>query len=106
MRLGQLQAGAGDEFLFHYTDAARANAIIEERCFVSGPGVARGLGIYATDIAPTGLETIEDVIVHCFRGEATPPEVNHGHRSPALSRRTTVRADRRPVPMGSADGEA
>jgi hypothetical protein len=52
--LGQLQVGAGDEFLFHYTDAARADAIIEERCFVSGPGVARGLGIYATDIAPSG----------------------------------------------------
>ncbi len=77
MTLGQLQAGAGDEFLFHYTDAARADAIIEERCFVSGPGVARGLGIYATDIAPSGAETIEDVIVHCFRGEATPAEVSH-----------------------------
>jgi DNA-binding transcriptional ArsR family regulator len=44
---------------------------------VSGPGVARGLGIYATDIAPLGVETIEDVIVHCFRGEATPAEVSH-----------------------------
>lgn len=54
MTLGQLQAGAGREFLFHYTDSARADAIIEERCFVSGPGVARGLGIYATDIAPSG----------------------------------------------------
>jgi hypothetical protein len=40
-------------------------------------GVARGLGIYATDIAPRGVETIEDVIVHCFRGEATPAEVSH-----------------------------
>jgi hypothetical protein len=75
--LRQLQASAGDEFLFHYTDAARADAIIEERCFVSGPGVARGLGIYATDIAPSGVETIEDIIVHCFRGEATPAEVSH-----------------------------
>lgn len=70
--LRQLQASAGDEFLFHYTDAARADAIIEERCFVSGSGVARGLGIYATDIAPSGMETIEDVIVHCFGGDATP----------------------------------
>jgi hypothetical protein len=69
--------GAGDEFLFHYTDAARADAIIEERCFVSGAGVARGFGIYATDIAPSGVETIEDVIVHCFRGDATPAEVGH-----------------------------
>jgi hypothetical protein len=75
--LGQLQAGAGDEFLFHYTDSARADAIIEERCFVSGPGVARGLGIYATDLAPSGEETIEDVIVHCFGGDATPAEVSH-----------------------------
>jgi hypothetical protein len=75
--LGQLQAGAGDEFLFHYTDSARADAIIEERCFVSGPGVARGLGIYATDIPPSGMETIEDVIVHCFGGDATPAEVSH-----------------------------
>lgn len=77
MTLGQLQAGARDEFLFHYTDSARADAIIEERCFVSGPGVARGLGIYATDIAPSGAETIEDVIVHCFGGDATPAEVSH-----------------------------
>lgn len=77
MKLEELQAGAGDEFLFHYTDAARADAIIEERCFVSGAGVARGFGIYATDIAPSGVETIEDVIVHCFRGDATPAEVNH-----------------------------
>lgn len=77
MTLEQFQAGAGDEFLFHYTDAARADAIIEERCFVAGPGAARGFGIYATDIAPVGAETIEDVIVHCFGGEATPPEVSH-----------------------------
>jgi hypothetical protein len=75
--LGQLQAGAGHEFLFHYTDSARADAIIEERCFVSGPGVARGFGIYATDIMPSGAETIEDVIVHCFGGDATPAEVSH-----------------------------
>jgi len=75
--LGQLQAGARDEFLFHYTDAVRADAIIEDRCFVSGPGVARGFGIYATDIAPSGAETIEDVIVHCFGGDATPAEVSH-----------------------------
>lgn len=77
MKLRELQAGAGDEFLFHYTDAARADAIIEERCFVSGAGVARGFGIYATDIAPSGVETIEDVIVHCFGGDATPAEVSH-----------------------------
>jgi hypothetical protein len=75
--LEQLQAAAGSEFLFHYTDDVRADAIIEERCFVSGPGVARGLGIYATDIAPSGAETIEDVIVHCFGGDATPAEVSH-----------------------------
>jgi len=75
--LRQLQASAGHEYLFHYTDATRADAIIEERCFVSGPGMARGLGIYATDIAPSGVGTIEDVIVHCFRGEATPVEVSH-----------------------------
>lgn len=77
MKLGQLQAGVGDEFLFHYTDAVRADAIIEERCFISGPGVVRGFGIYATDIAPSRVETIEDVIVHCFGGDATPAEVGH-----------------------------
>src|SRR5438105_13412658 len=63
--------------LFHYTDAIRADAIIEERLFVSGPRAARGFGIYATDIAPVSPETIDDVIVHCFRGDATPPEVSH-----------------------------
>lgn len=77
MRLHELQVGAGRELLFHYTDAIRAYAIIEERVFVSGPQAARGFGIYATDIAPTGTETIEEVIVHCFRGDATPPEVSH-----------------------------
>lgn len=75
--LEELQAGAGTEFLFHYTDAIRADAIIEERCFVSGPRAARGFGIYATDIAPAGAETIDEVIVNCFRGDSTPPEVNH-----------------------------
>ncbi|HEY2935282.1 MAG TPA: hypothetical protein VGJ25_01700 [Gaiellaceae bacterium] len=77
MTLEELQAGAGTEFLFHYTDAVRADAIIEERCFVSGPRTAHGFGIYATDIAPVGAETIDEVIVNCFRGDATPPEVNH-----------------------------
>jgi hypothetical protein len=75
--LEELQAGAGTEFLFHYTDAIRADAIIEERCFVSGPRAARGFGIYATHIAPVGEETIDEVIVNCFRGDATPPEVSH-----------------------------
>ncbi len=77
MTLEELQAGAGTEFLFHYTDAIRADAIIEERCFISGPRAARGFGIYATHLAPVGEETIEEVIVNCFRGDATPPEVNH-----------------------------
>jgi len=40
-------------------------------------GGARGFGIYATHIAPVGAETIDEVTVHCFRGEATPPEVSH-----------------------------
>lgn len=93
MTLRQLQAGAGGDLLFHYTDAARADAIVEERCFVSGPGVARGLGIYATDIAPLGVETIEDVIVHCFRGEATPAEVSHAV-AVRRSAGPAVRADR------------
>jgi hypothetical protein len=75
--LEEVQAGAGTDFLFHYTDAIRADAIIEEQCFVSGPRTARGFGIYATHIAPVGEETIEEVIVNCFRGDATPPEVNH-----------------------------
>jgi len=75
--LAELQAGAGTKFLFHYTDAIRADAIIEERFFVSGPRAARGFGIYATDIVPVGEETIDEVIVNCFRGDATPPEVSH-----------------------------
>ncbi len=77
MTVDELQASAGQDFLFHYTDAIRADAIIEERCFVSGPRAARGFGIYATDIAPVSAETIEEVIIHCFRGDATPPEVSH-----------------------------
>jgi hypothetical protein len=75
--LEELHAGAGTDFLFHYTDAIRADAIIEERFFVSGPRAARGFGIYATHIAPIGEETIDEVIVNCFRGDATPAEVNH-----------------------------
>ena len=64
MTLEELQADAGTEFLFHYTDAIRADAIIDERCFVSGPRTARGFGIYATDIARVGKETIDDVTVN------------------------------------------
>jgi hypothetical protein len=76
--LEELRARAETELLFHYTDAIRADAIIDERLFVSGPRAARGFGIYATDIAPVSAETIDEVIVHCFRGDATPPEVSHG----------------------------
>jgi hypothetical protein len=43
----------------------------------SGPAVARGFVIYATDIAPSGVETIEDIIVHCFGGDATAADVSH-----------------------------
>lgn len=43
--LEDLQAGVGREFLFHYTDAIRADAIIEEQWSVSGPRVARGFGV-------------------------------------------------------------
>jgi hypothetical protein len=75
--LEELQAGAGRKYLFHYMDAIRADAIIEERLFVCGPRAARGFGIYATDIARVSAETIDEVIVHCFRGDATPPEVSH-----------------------------
>ncbi|MHB1808828.1 MAG: hypothetical protein ACYCU0_05980 [Solirubrobacteraceae bacterium] len=64
MTLEELQARAGHELLFHYTDAIRAAAIMEERCFVSGPRDARGFGIYVTDIAPSDPETIDDVIVN------------------------------------------
>lgn len=73
--LEELQAGAGTEFLFHYTDAIRADAIIEERYVVSGPRAARGFGIHATHIAPVNPETIDDVVVNCFRGDATPPAI-------------------------------
>jgi hypothetical protein len=45
--------------------------------FASGPSAVYGVGIYATDIAPAGAETLDEVIVHCFGGDATPPEVNH-----------------------------
>lgn len=64
LTLKELQAGAGTEFLFHYTDTIRADAIIEERCFVSGPRTARGFGIYATEIAPVDEETIDEIIVN------------------------------------------
>lgn len=77
MTLEELQALAGTEVLFHYTDAAKADAIVVERLFVAGPRAAHGFGVYATDIAPVDGETIEDVIIHCFRGDAQPIEVNH-----------------------------
>jgi hypothetical protein len=77
VKLEELRAAAGRAFLFHYTDAVRADAIIEERLFISGARAARGFGIYATDIAPVSAESIDEVIVHCFRGDATPPEVSH-----------------------------
>jgi hypothetical protein len=73
----ELRRGAGSRFVFHYTDAAKADAIITDRLFVAGPSGAHGFGVYATDIAPVNGETLEDVIVHCFGGDAQPIEVNH-----------------------------
>lgn len=77
MRLEELRAGAGRTFLFHYTDAAKADAIVADRLFIAGPRGAHGFGVYATDIAPVDGETIDDVIVQCFRGDAEAIEVNH-----------------------------
>lgn len=77
MTLEELQAGAGKRYLFHYTDAIRADAIIEARCFVAGPSATHGFGVYATDLAPVDAESIDEVIVNCFRGDATPAEVSH-----------------------------
>lgn len=77
MRLEELQQGAGQDCLFHYTDAIRADAIVADRLFIAGPRGAHGFGVYATDIAPVDGETIDDVIVHCFRGDAEAIEVNH-----------------------------
>ena len=57
--LDELRAGAGTRFLFHYTDSIRADAVIEERIFVSGPSAVYGVGIYATDIARAGPDTVE-----------------------------------------------
>ena len=44
MTLDELRAGAGTRFLFHYTDSIRADAVIEERIFVSvrAPSMAWG----------------------------------------------------------------
>ncbi len=67
MTIEELQNGAGTAFLFHYTDAIRADAIIEERLFISGPRVARGFGIYATEIARgrrIGVRRYVDGAVH------------------------------------------
>jgi len=75
--LEELRRGAGTEFLFHYTDAAKADAIVADRLFIAGPRGAHGFGLYATDIAPVNGETIDDVIIHCFRGDAQAIEVNH-----------------------------
>lgn len=77
MNAAELCRGAGRNFLFHYTDAVKADLIIEDRLFVAGPRAAHGYGVYATDIAPVDGQTIDDVIVNCFRGDATPPEVDH-----------------------------
>ena len=77
MRLEELQARAGRDVLFHYTDAAKADAIVSDHLFVAGPRGAHGFGVYATDIPPVDGETIDDVIVNCFLGDAEAIEVNH-----------------------------
>ena len=77
MTLEELQSGAGTAFLFHYTDAVRADLIVGDRLFVAGPSAVHGFGVYATDIAPVDFESIEDVITKCFGGDATPAEVDH-----------------------------
>lgn len=77
MTFDDLRAGAGSTYLFHYTDEIRADLIVESRIFATGPSAVHGVGVYATDIAPVDEETLEDVIVRCFGGDAIPAEVDH-----------------------------
>jgi hypothetical protein len=46
--------------------------------FATGVGAVYGAGLYATHIAPEDAESVETIIVHCFGGDATPPEVSYG----------------------------
>jgi hypothetical protein len=86
MTLEELQRGARTRFLFHYTDAASADMIMEHGIFVSGPHARHGVGIYATDIAPEDESTLDDVITECFDGSRLRAQVDHAvavHRSSA-----------------------
>jgi len=75
--LRDLIAGAGDRFLFHYTNIVFAETIWEYQLFVSGPSAAYGVGIYATDIPPTGPATIREVSLQCFSGQAQEAELQY-----------------------------
>jgi hypothetical protein len=77
MTLDEFESGAGDLYLFHYTDAAAADLIIDSLFFSTGAIGRCGHGVYATDIPPRDADTIDDVITNCFNGRATPAEVDH-----------------------------
>jgi hypothetical protein len=80
--LDDLQQGAGGRYLFHYTDAAAADLIIEDMLFSTGALGRCGHGVYATDIPPVDAGTIDDVITNCYDGRATPVEVVSGRLRP------------------------
>jgi len=77
MTVEELIAGSGSTYLFHYTDGLRARMIIDLRVFATGPSAVHGVGVYATDIPPEDADTIDEVIIRCFGGDATPAEVDH-----------------------------
>lgn len=76
MSLGGLIREAGKTVVFHYTTVYLGEYIVEEQLFATGAGAAYGPGLYATHIAPEDNATLEDVIVHCFGGDAFALEVS------------------------------
>ena len=78
MTIDDLVREAGRSIVFHYTNVQLGEWIVEDRLFATGVGAVYGTGLYATHVAPEDAQSIETIIVHCFGGDATPPEVSFG----------------------------
>ncbi|MGH2904973.1 MAG: hypothetical protein ACRDK7_15525 [Solirubrobacteraceae bacterium] len=66
--------------LYHYCSERAARDIVEDEpppYFLVGAGSRHGWGMYATDIEPVDLTSIEQVSSECFAGGASHAELNH-----------------------------
>ena len=106
MTIDDLILAAGLSIVFHYTNVQVGEWIVEDRLFATGGGAVYGTGLYATHIAPEDAQSVETIIVHCFGGDATPPEVSYGIALAITDGLPLVRRGGGGVAVGAANAEA